>query len=85
MKILLPLLLVGGLSGCLIHRHHHGHGKTTVIHKPGPDIVIHEPACSHTAHCGHYYNRGRWHHSHGHVHRAGCGHFFKGGIWVVVD
>ena len=85
MKLLLGLVAVLSLSGCLIHRHHHGHGTTTVIHKPGPDLVVHDVKCSHTAHCGHYFHRGRWHHNHGHVHRVGCGHHFKGGIWVVVD
>lgn len=86
MRLLLGLLLVAGLSGCLVHRHHHGpHGKTTIIHKPGPDLVIHEPRCAHTAHCGHYMHGGRWHHHHGHVHKVGCGHHFKGGVWVVLD
>ncbi|MEW6302638.1 MAG: hypothetical protein AB1705_04150 [Verrucomicrobiota bacterium] len=75
----LPLLaatLLGG--GCVVHDDGYGYP-----HVHGPAVHI-EAGHVHTAHCGHYHYRGRWHHAHGHVHGPGCGHVVRGGIWVVV-
>jgi hypothetical protein len=80
MKGLVAFLALAGLalSGCIVHAHR-GHG-----HVHGPPVVI-AAGHVHSAHCGHYYHRGNWHHHHGHVHAAGCGHLFRGGIWIIAD
>ena len=60
------------VPGCF-HRHH---GDL--------DLVIpHGHVHSHD--CGHWFAKGKWHHSHGHVHGPGCGHHHHGGIWKVLD
>jgi len=74
MKVFLILAMVmasAALSGCLVHGRHGGPATTA--------------SCSHSDSCGHYSQKGKWHHSEGHKHGDNCGHHLNGGIWIVVD
>jgi hypothetical protein len=71
MKLLTILTLSLLASGCVVHSHGPRHRHVAV-----------ETDCHHDDHCGHYYWRGGWHHSHGHRHFHGCGHHFRSGMWI---
>lgn len=88
---LLAVALTAVLTACPRHHirpPHHGppgHGKVKVkVHHHGPAVVI-KKTHLHSAHCGHYRHKGKWHHHHGHVHGHRCGHVLRRGIWVFVD
>jgi len=76
MKMFLVLTMVAAVaafSGCIVHGRHGGSASA------GPT------ACSHSDSCGHYSQKGEWHHSEGHMHGPNCGHQYSGGIWISLN
>lgn len=70
----LAILLVSGLSGCIIAREHNGHIDYDVI-IPRGHVHSHD--------CGHYQHHGRWLFLRGHVHGHNCGHHHVNGVWII--
>lgn len=71
------VLLGACLAGCIIRAHGHPHGGGMAVVIPHGHV--------HSAHCGHYFHKGKWYHWHGHRHGPGCGHILRGGVWIIVD
>jgi hypothetical protein len=76
MKIFLILAIAmaaAALPGCVVH------GRN------GGTVAVGTAECRHSDTCGHYCQKGQWHHSEGHRHGSNCGHQYNGGIWILVD
>jgi len=69
--ILALAIATAGLPGCVVH------GRN------GGSVAVIPSGHTHSDHCGHYSNRGTWHHQANHRHGDGCGHLFVSGSWSV--